>query len=84
MHNLLALCYLIGFSGMTNYKEILVENYELAKKIGFHGSPTLLINGEDFEGRPSPDNPGMNCRLYKNGVPKSAEIKERIRKLLKQ
>ena len=70
------------FRDQIDYKELLVENYDLAKEIGFRGSPTLLINGEDFEGRPSPENPGMNCRLYPNGVPKSDEIKKRIASLL--
>ena len=34
----------------VEYEEILVETNELAQKFKFRGSPTLLINGEDFEG----------------------------------
>ncbi len=32
----------------VQYEEILVSSNEDAKKVGFRGSPTLLINGKEF------------------------------------
>ena len=32
-----------------DYQETLVDSNEKAQEIKFRGSPTLLINGEDFE-----------------------------------
>ena len=54
----------------------------MADKIKFRGSPTLLINGEDFEGREEPVGASLNCRYYQNGLPGIEEIKEKIKKLL--
>ena len=62
---------------------ILVENNEIASKLGFRGSPTLLINGEDYEGVPPQTEPSLNCRIYQNGVPTSTDIKIRLLLLLK-
>ena len=71
-----------GAEGEVEYQEILVETNELADKIKFRGSPTLLINGEDFEGREEPREASLNCRYYQNGLPDIEEIKEKIKKLL--
>ena len=62
-------------------KYILVENNEIASKIGFRGSPTLLINGEDFEGMPPQEEPSLSCRFYKNGVPSAIELKKRLKSI---
>lgn len=61
------------------YKETLVDSYEFAKRIKFRGSPTLLINGIDFENTEAPDDPGMNCRVYLNDLPTEEDILRRIR-----
>ena len=66
------------FKNNVEYEEILVETNELAQKLGFRGSPTLLLNGEDFEGMPEPTRTSLSCRFYKNGVPDEKEIKEKI------
>lgn len=66
-----------GISGV-DYKEILIETEELARKYGFRGSPTLLINGKDFENMPVPPNPTLSCRLYSNGLPTVEEIRGKI------
>ncbi len=63
-----------------NYKETLVSSNEMARQLKFRGSPTLLINGVDFEGMETPDNPGLTCRFYPNGLPSIEEIKMKITK----
>ncbi len=62
----------------AEYTETLVETNEAAKKFKFRGSPTLLINGRDFEDLPEPDQPALACRYYSNGIPDV----EAIRKLI--
>jgi len=37
-----------GLEEKIDLKEILVEDEATAKQVGFIGSPTLLINGEDI------------------------------------
>ncbi len=71
-----------GLETYIDYQETLVESNNVAAEIGFRGSPTLLINGEDFEGIPEPVNPAMTCRFYANGVPAPDEIKRKIRKFI--
>jgi hypothetical protein len=70
------------FVGMIDYKEELIESQELAIKNKFRGSPTLLINGEDFENMPAPENPALACRFYPNGVPSKEKITERLKSLM--
>lgn len=67
-----------GIEDNVDYKEILIGTTELAEKFKFRGSPTLLINGEDFEGRVKPDEASLNCRYYQNGLPSIEEIKVKI------
>jgi hypothetical protein len=57
---------------------VLVEDEETAKKVSFRGSPTLLINGEDIEGIPAPEEAALACRFYANGIPSSDEIRKII------
>jgi glutaredoxin len=72
-----------GLEDKVEIEYILVDNNEIARKTGFRGSPTLLINGEDFEGMPPQTEPSLNCRFYKNGVPSAADIKIRLELFLK-
>jgi protein-disulfide isomerase len=37
-----------GLEEKIDLKEILLEDEATAKQVGFIGSPTLLINGEDI------------------------------------
>ena len=62
------------YEGEVRYSEVIVENNEIADKIKFRGSPTLLINNEDFEGLPEIESPGLTCRYYANGLPTVEEI----------
>lgn len=66
-------------------KKVLVEDAATALKVSFRGSPTLLINGEDIEGIPTPIEPNLSCRFYPNGIPKTEEIRKIIfQKILKE
>lgn len=67
--------------GEIEYQEVLIETNELAEKVKFRGSPTLLINGEDFEGREEPRAASLNCRYYQNGLPSVEDIKVKIQRL---
>ncbi|MCP5064120.1 MAG: hypothetical protein GY936_16895 [Ignavibacteriae bacterium] len=58
--------------------EKLVEDNATAVKVKFRGSPTLLLNGEDFENLPEPFQPNLTCRIYCKGMPSLEEIKEKI------
>ncbi|MEE9448415.1 MAG: thioredoxin family protein [Ignavibacteriaceae bacterium] len=67
-----------GKEEIIDYNEVLVESNELAEKLKFRGSPTVLINGEDIEGREEAESAALNCRVYENGLPGIEEIKKRI------
>jgi len=66
----------------VDYREILIETNELAEKLKFRGSPTLLINGEDYEMLEEPSEVSLSCRYYPKGLPTSEDIRKRIEKLL--
>lgn len=66
------------FPELIDYEEQLVETDEMAREVHFRGSPTLLINGRDFEDLPEPESPSLSCRFYKNGVPTAEEIATEI------
>ena len=69
---------ILGFEDILEYNELLVETNELAERIKFRGSPTVLINGEDIEGREEPESASLNCRVYEKGLPEVEEIRKRI------
>lgn len=59
--------------------EILINTDELADKHKFRGSPTLLINGSDLMNMPEPTFGSISCRVYKDGLPSTETIKNRIK-----
>lgn len=63
-------------------QEILVDTNEKAKALKFRGSPTLLINGVDFENLPVPENPNLACRFYPNGLPTKEEILSKLNSII--
>ena len=65
----------------VEYSEVLIETEELARKYGFRGSPTLLINGKDFENMPIPPVASLSCRVYLKGLPTVTQIREKIRSI---
>jgi glutaredoxin len=67
-----------SFEENIEYREILVEDNDLAEKLNFRGSPTVLINGKDLEGRDLVESASLNCRIYENGLPSVEKIKSRL------
>ncbi|MCR4418248.1 MAG: DUF2703 domain-containing protein [Ignavibacteria bacterium] len=67
-----------GLEDKIELEKILVEDDETAKKFKFRGSPTLLINGQDIEDLPEPEEPVLACRFYPNGIPSAEKIREKI------
>lgn len=63
-----------------NYKETLVETPEEADRLKFRGSPTLLIDGKDFENLPEPEKGNLSCRYYPNGLPETEQIINEIKR----
>ena len=62
----------------VEFLETLVETPEAAINTRFRGSPTLLINGEDYTGLPEPKNAYLACRIYEDGIPSTAQIISRL------
>jgi protein-disulfide isomerase len=67
-----------GLEDKIALKKVLVEDEATAKQVGFRGSPTLLINDEDIEGIPAPQEPALACRFYANGIPDADKIRQII------
>ena len=61
----------------------LVDSYEDAERLGFRGSPTILINGEDpFADESAPV--GFACRMYRTetgieGAPSVAQLRRALK-----
>jgi len=62
----------------VDYHETLVDTPEAAASTSFRGSPTLLIDGEDFEGMPAPENANLSCRIYPYGIPSTEKIVSKL------
>lgn len=58
----------------AEYTEIYVETPEIAEKVKFRGSPTVLVNGLDLENLPEPEVANLACRYYTNGLPSAETI----------
>jgi hypothetical protein len=72
------------FDSKIIYFETLVEDNLTAEKVKFRGSPTLLIDGRDFENLSEPIQSNLACRFYPNGLPTIEEIKISIQNKLKK
>ncbi len=62
-------------------RSVLVSSLEDAERLGFGGSPTLLIDGADPFDRRSPG--GLSCRLYRTdegleGAPSQSDLEKLI------
>jgi hypothetical protein len=62
----------------TEFIEVIIDTPEKAAKIGFLGSPTVLINGKDVEEQERLDKPNLSCRFYPNGLPTVEQIKAKL------
>ena len=73
---------ILNFPDIIDYSEEIYD--EINNNIqNFRGSPTLLINGEDYAGMPAPDKPNYACRYYPKGVPTSEEIIMHIKEIIR-
>lgn len=68
-----------GLDGVE-YEEILIQTPNEAQRFNFLGSPTLLIDGKDFEDLAKPEQISLSCRFYPNGIPTPEKIRQRILK----
>ena len=60
---------------------ILVDSPDHAQKVGFQGSPSIKVNGDDLEDKR--DGYSFNCRLYRvggklTGTPSKEFIREKL------
>ncbi len=66
----------------VDIRRMLVNTPEAAERLGFVGSPTVLVNGVDPFG--SPDAPvGLSCRVYRTeaglaGAPSEEQLREAL------
>ncbi len=61
---------------------VQVQDDEQAVRIGFRGSPTILINGQDWFDLPLPDQPHLACRFYPAGIPSLVLFSEIAQKMI--
>jgi protein-disulfide isomerase len=75
---LLAALALAGITDVAVHRQ-LVETVEDAERLGFLGSPTVLIDGVDPFAEPGAT-PGLSCRVYRtdaglSGAPSVAQLR---------
>lgn len=59
-------------------KVLLVDDLDMAREVGFRGSPTFLLNAVDYWDGDVPFEPMFACRYLPGGLPSVSEIQERI------
>ena len=67
-----------GIENDVELTEVQVVDADTAARLGFRGSPTLLINGEDVDGMPAPEETSLSCRVYPNGIPSAKVIRRKV------
>ena len=76
----LAILLAEGWDATVEYE--LIDSYEKAMERGFHGSPTVLVDGVD----PFADKdtvPGLACRIYKTDAgPTGSPSMDQLRRAL--
>ncbi len=60
----------------------LVETFEEAERVGFHGSPSILVDGVDVFADPDA-RIGLSCRVYRTpegpaGAPSVEQLREAL------
>lgn len=59
-----------------------VDTLEEAERVGFHGSPSILVDGVDVFAEPG-DGVGLSCRVYRTpGGPAGVPTLEQLRTVL--
>jgi len=73
---------LADWPGATIVREVITDPDEAAR-LGMHGSPTLLVNGEDPFAAPGTP-PAVACRIYRaeggrlEGAPTAAALRQAL------
>ncbi|MFH0883151.1 MAG: DsbA family protein [bacterium] len=62
----------------VDLKLIHIRDNDTARELHFRGSPTLLINGEDYWGMELPEQPALACRFFPDGLPSVGQIRQRL------
>jgi hypothetical protein len=71
----------------TDVRITVVTSPEQAEKLGFEGSPTILLDGGDPFARATPRQPALACRIYRtpdgpSGVPDFVALRQAIQRLV--
>jgi hypothetical protein len=75
----------VGLTG-TRVRTTVVTSQEQAERLGFAGSPTILINGNDPFAAPGRSHAALACRIYRGpsgpngpaGVPDLAALRRAV------
>lgn len=75
-----AIARLDGVENDISIRVIDVNQQALPKGDARRGypAPTILINGRDLFGLPTPTEPAAACRIYPGGLPSSDELADRL------
>ncbi len=72
------------FEGAWELSEIDQEQLVSDDPRRGYPAPTILINGTDLFGMPTPTQPSLGCRLYPGGLPGAKAILARIEEIRSQ
>lgn len=72
-----------SISGDLTFQDVNQESLPRSDTRRGWPTPTVLVNGKDLFGMPSPSTSAMGCRVYAGGVPDSASIAAKVRALVK-
>ena len=70
-----------SYKNDIEFFETEIVTQDEAMKHNFRGSPTLLMNNQDFENMLIPEHPGMTCRYYPTGIPTSEQIRNKLKNI---
>ena len=65
----------------VSIRKIEITTQELAVRHRFLGSPSIRINGKDFEGREDVSEYGLKCRIYpetNSGIPSIGALRKAL------
>lgn len=78
----------LGEISKEDIKVVEVNDVEIAEKLRFQGSPTILVDGIDIYTEKKPESYSFSCRVYtfnniQTGILASRYISEQIKKIRK-
>lgn len=78
--NLTEALHVVGMS--LRFDDVNQERLPAADVRRGYPTPTVLVDGADLYGLPTPTGPAMGCRVYPGGVPSAEDIASRLRERL--